>query len=425
MSLMGTLDEKYLAPRAFGIMHNFSAWIFSGDELRRPDGALDLEWIRGRIGRVVRDNPILRQRLVPTPLRVTTPAWVTLPEVDLEHHVRRHPDVVADDPLHAEVFTGAGLPPMDPRRPLWDIHFVELSSGRIAMILRVHHAMGDAIVMVQVLLEMTRQDSADAESDLPEESAPGGLAILQSAASDWLGQYPPLVQAWREFWRKPVDRRIKRWARRLLNPLGSVDSSAQLPAPYSAYAEVDLAGARTIASGLGGSVNDLVVAATFLAVAEARPELAEISLLVPFSRGRPAAARNHVSAVPVTWRRGEDLADTVASVSAAMRSAFRDGVGSVGPATIGYATFVMWSRRPRQFGPAPIESLVGWPTVDPAAELGCLATGYAGRLVIGVKSASPAELSTMLRFIRSAVSTDASDVGAAGLRGGLTSESSG
>ncbi len=406
-SLIGTLDEKYLSPKAFGIMHNHATWFFAGSDLRGSDGAIDLDAIKARVDDVAQDYPILRQRLAPTPLRITTPAWVTEPTLDLDHHVRLCPRVVVDDPLHAESITGAGFPPLDARRPLWDLHVAELSSGEVALMLRIHHAMGDGVTMVQILLALAAatpvREPAKVAAQPDEPRAPSGIGILSESAKAWLTEYPPYQAAAKEYWRKPFDRRLRRWARRLATPLGSVDESVEAPAPFSAYTTLGLSQAKDAARALGGSLNDAVVASTLMGVAEARPELAEICLMVPFSKGRPATSRNHVSGVPVTWRRGDTLAETVASVSARMRAAFRGEIDNSGPAPIGYATYMLWSRRKQCFGGVEIKRILGWPTVDPSADVGCLATGYADELTVGLRSAHKEELATMIQSIRSAL----------------------
>jgi WS/DGAT/MGAT family acyltransferase len=54
--------------------------------------------------------------------------------------------------------------PLDPRRPMWQIHLIEDYSGGSAWIMRVHHCYADGIAMIRVLLSMTEQDSGPAMS---------------------------------------------------------------------------------------------------------------------------------------------------------------------------------------------------------------------------------------------------------------------
>ena len=87
--LISSLDEKYVSNAVtFAAMHAAGTMIVDGAPLRAPDGTLDRAAIRRRVERLSWFAPAMRQRLVPTPLRLTTPAWVPVTSLDLEYHVR-------------------------------------------------------------------------------------------------------------------------------------------------------------------------------------------------------------------------------------------------------------------------------------------------------------------------------------------------
>lgn len=52
--------------------------------------------------------------------------------------------------------------PLDPSRPLWQIHFVPRYGPGSAWVMRLHHCYADGIAMVRVLLSLTEQDSGPA-----------------------------------------------------------------------------------------------------------------------------------------------------------------------------------------------------------------------------------------------------------------------
>jgi WS/DGAT/MGAT family acyltransferase len=56
---------------------------------------------------------------------------------------------------------------LDPRRPLWQFHFMQHYRGGSAWVMRVHHCYADGIAMVRVLLSMTEQDPAPATAPRP------------------------------------------------------------------------------------------------------------------------------------------------------------------------------------------------------------------------------------------------------------------
>ncbi len=84
---------------------------------------------------------------------------------------------------------GQGL---DPLKPLWQFHLVENYDGGHAMIVRIHHCIGDGIALMGVVIGMTSTDPAlDADSAAParggHRDAPGSGLI-----EDWL---QPLTSA--------------------------------------------------------------------------------------------------------------------------------------------------------------------------------------------------------------------------------------
>jgi WS/DGAT/MGAT family acyltransferase len=56
---------------------------------------------------------------------------------------------------------------LDPRRPMWQFHFVQHFGGGSAWVMRVHHCYADGIAMVRVLLSMTEQDPAPGMAPRP------------------------------------------------------------------------------------------------------------------------------------------------------------------------------------------------------------------------------------------------------------------
>ena len=104
--------------------------------------------------------PRFRHKAVLDPIGAS---WVEDDEFDLDAHLkivslpapagRRDLEVLA-----AELAST----PLDPRRPMWQLHLVRDYQGGSAWITRVHHCYADGIAMIRVLLSMTEQDSGPA-----------------------------------------------------------------------------------------------------------------------------------------------------------------------------------------------------------------------------------------------------------------------
>lgn len=106
---------------------------------------------------------LLRERLLGFPRfrqRVEdpngTPHWEVDPNFDLDRHVQRSPlsGETTPDELKARVETLMSTP-LEREKPLWDMELIEDYRGGTAVLVRLHHCIGDGIALVQVLLSLT------------------------------------------------------------------------------------------------------------------------------------------------------------------------------------------------------------------------------------------------------------------------------
>lgn len=95
------------------------------------------------------------------------PWWVSRPRIDINHHVQRTtaPAPGGDEELAAtigEIFEVA----LDRDRPAWQLWFVEgLADGRIALVLKIHHAVADGTASLRLLETLY---STDPQTPLPQ-----------------------------------------------------------------------------------------------------------------------------------------------------------------------------------------------------------------------------------------------------------------
>ena len=114
--------------------------------------------------------------------------WVEDADFDLKHHVMA-------EPLHCEPGQGEraalqqlcaelAATPLDPDRPLWQFHLIEHYEDGCAVIVRIHHCIGDGIALVSVLNSIT-----DGGQDPPQRRK--GHAAHdphESHDGDWLSE---------------------------------------------------------------------------------------------------------------------------------------------------------------------------------------------------------------------------------------------
>lgn len=184
-----------------------------------------------------------RRRVVSAPLD-PRPRWEDDPLFDVRSHVH-HVALPApgDRAALADLASDLMSTPLDPHRPLWQVHLVDRGEAGAAVIARIHHAVGDGVSLVRLLLGL---------ADRPPARAP--RAVGQQAA-------PPRGPG--ERLRRLVDQ-TRTVVRLLLLP---ADPKTPLSGPLGARkraawsAPIPFARVEAIAHAAGATVNDVLLAA--------------------------------------------------------------------------------------------------------------------------------------------------------------------
>ncbi|HMJ75442.1 MAG TPA: wax ester/triacylglycerol synthase domain-containing protein [Iamia sp.] len=271
-ALMWTLDADPHLSSAFANVSLFD---------RPPDP----DRFRATMERAVRTVPRLRRRVEGGLAGLTPPRWVDDADLDLDEHVRH---VVVDAPGDIrqllDLATRTASAPFARDRPLWEFVLVEgLADGRGAMIQKLHHTITDGEGGVRMSVEFIdfernappRPEPDPVAADAPGEAGAGGgwdpvgsLAELTRTPRDLVRQAvegaADLVADPTKLAALPGDAAAT--ARSLARQLG-VTGEALSPLWRERTLErrlellrVPLDAAKTTATALGGSVNDLFVA---------------------------------------------------------------------------------------------------------------------------------------------------------------------
>ncbi|MBB3158947.1 glycosyltransferase involved in cell wall biosynthesis [Microbacterium proteolyticum] len=402
VELLRILDETHLASNIqYETMHTGCILVLSGRNLRLDDGSLDQEKILAGVDRLVRRVPEFRLRVIDSPLGMTAPAWVPASDFDLRNHVH-FPEGTHDlgtDRLRWFIEGDRGLLPRD--RPLWDFTFTLLTTGQVAFGARMHHANGDAKWAMERLTELTEASEVSEETPLPRTARPPASRALVPlyAARNWWRLQPNVSAAWREYWRKPVVKRVKRVVGRNIRPLKEVYATRRnlrasfIPPFTDTYFEVDASATARRAAKLRGSLNDLIVAAAMCAVDDDRDG---IDVMVPVSRRKKGerAIRNHVEMLRAHGAPSSGLPEVIASVRSQVAAFARGLAVEEQPRgrSIGYVTLVPWSREPRFFSGDVVERFIVLPASDRRDELAVFAAVYGEKITLTVTTR--AELDT-------------------------------
>jgi diacylglycerol O-acyltransferase / wax synthase len=170
MERLGAQDLMMLWPEEQGWSQDIGALaILDGRRLLDADGRFRIETAREEVGSRLHLVPRFRQLLYRPGFGLGWPLWVDAPSIDLAEHVRvlplEAPAGEAQLLLACEELRHRRL---DPSRPLWELWFLPgLPDGRVALFMKLHHAIADGVAGVAALGAFV-----DLVSDPPRTSAP-------------------------------------------------------------------------------------------------------------------------------------------------------------------------------------------------------------------------------------------------------------
>ena len=301
---------------------------------RRPRSGRFLDVVRAQLETRLPHTPLPRV-LRFAPFDFDLPIWLRVASCDLEHHVRpvEQSAPFEDADLHRMV-ERLYLEPLDPERPPFVVHVVdEVSDGRSALFLKVHHSRFDGIGFqnaMRLLLDPA-PSLPKAEETRSERRPFAPLWLLRSALrmrAEATAERRPspereaAKQAYDAFRKsapaKPLATPKLRWPAAVSGERAYVTLSL----PFAALAEAGKA--------LGGTLNDAYLTVVggavrqYLIEHDALPETTLVAR-VPRSRRKPEHGPfgNHLMVIYPTL--GTDIADPAARF-AAIRDSMRQEV---------------------------------------------------------------------------------------------------
>jgi len=254
------------------------------------------------------------------PFRLGRPVWVEDPDFDLRYHVRRTalPAPGGDRQL-ADLMARVMSQRLDRDHPLWEYWVAEgLSEGRWALISKVHHCMVDGVSgtdLYHVIFDFSPEPSPPATDDRAVNAEPSSVELAARAALDAVVLPVRETLALRGAAADPAGaiRQAADTARALakLAPAMRPATGSSLSGHIGrqrryTWARVSLDDVKAIKQELGGTVNDIVLAAIsggFRALLLARGEAPGphmVRSLVPVSvraPGEESVYENQVSAI--------------------------------------------------------------------------------------------------------------------------------
>lgn len=173
------------------VVHMHVTGVILLDPSTAPDGFTFDRFRRHLIGRLDR-IPVFRRRIVQVPFGIDHPVWVEDPAFEIDRHLWSHRLPAPGGPAElAEFVGGYASRPLDRDRPLWDMVILEgLAGGRAALVSKVHHVGVDGVSgneLLAHLVDMSATVEVPDERDLarthtaPVEPVPGPVEVLAEA----------------------------------------------------------------------------------------------------------------------------------------------------------------------------------------------------------------------------------------------------
>jgi len=266
---MSPLDATFLhIEDGVNHMHIASCARFAGPAPAYEDL---VELFRGKLPLV----PRYRQKVRFVPGGIGRPVWVDDPHFRIDYHIRHTalPPPGDDDALRA-LMGRLMSQQLDRNRPLWETWMVEgLADGNWALISKVHHCMVDGISgtdLMAVVLDMSPEGSPAVADDWHPADEPSDAELVKDAIAETLASPNEMARWARSTLRGP--RKMAASARDLVEGAKAMGQRLRPNVPLSiegtigphrrwTWARTSLADVKEIRSALGGTVNDVVLAA--------------------------------------------------------------------------------------------------------------------------------------------------------------------
>lgn len=269
------LDNSFLImEKANTPMHIAGTATYDAAPLTKPDGTIDIDRIRAYVESRLHLIPRYRQCLQQSWFQ-SAPIWVDYDHFNIHYHVRHTALPKPGDERQLKRLAARIMSQhLDRSKPLWEIWIVEGLDGgeRIAFISKVHHCMVDGVSSVDLLNVLLTPYPVDTVEPGPQyipRPAPTDLDLLWETANS-VARIPfdvgknltDLVGQARDP-RSDVRARV-RALRGMMNS-GFQVSQTPLNQPVGPHRRFDwlamsLEEVKNVKNGLGGTVNDVVLA---------------------------------------------------------------------------------------------------------------------------------------------------------------------
>lgn len=183
MKMMSGLDARFLFSETKSTpMHTIKVAIVDVSGRSHP---LTPDRLRAILESRLERMPVLRQRIIKIPLGLANPVVIDDPDFDLERHIHWRTLNAPGGSRELDALIARVLTTRLPRdRPLWELNVVEgLEQGRVAFVVKIHHALADGVAAVALLVNaFLAEDDGAVLDNFEPEPVPASRALYRTAA---------------------------------------------------------------------------------------------------------------------------------------------------------------------------------------------------------------------------------------------------
>jgi WS/DGAT/MGAT family acyltransferase len=345
---LSALDATFLhlEDHSTAHMHVASVMVFEG---KAPTPQELIDHVLDRLHLV----PRYRQRLAYVPFDQGRPVWADDPYFNPRYHIRHAAlPAPADDAALKRLAGRVFSQRLDRSKPLWEILLVErMSRGRFALIAKTHHALVDGVSGVDITTVLFDTDPAPAPTPRPAtpwvaKPLPGSAKLLGEALLERATVPAEMTRGARALMRTPLAA-LNQVKEGVANIAATTMAGISAPAPESpfnvnigphrryTYLDADLEQFKEIKDALGGTLNDVVLAAVSLALGRYLRKQGEdtkglvLKAMVPVSVRTPSKRGTLGNQVAAMWAPlpvgVEDPAQCLAEIARSMADLKKSG----------------------------------------------------------------------------------------------------
>jgi diacylglycerol O-acyltransferase len=249
-------------------MHIASVGIFEGPE---PPFADIVAMIESKLALVPRYRRVVRH----VPFELGRPVWVDDPHFNIEYHLRHTALPSPGGEAELRKLVGRVMSQaLDRSKPLWEMWVVEgLEDGHWALLSKTHHAMVDGVSgtdLMALMMDVSPETAVPDPVHWQPDPAPSGMQLAARASLDLVRSPYEQLQAVRAA--AAVPREALGQAREVVKGLSAMTGLVRRTPPSSlngplgphrryAWASTTVNDIKVIRKGLGGTFNDVVLAA--------------------------------------------------------------------------------------------------------------------------------------------------------------------